>query len=31
MKDKFSRILVAVDGSKESMDAAEYANLNLIL
>lgn len=25
MKDKFSKILVAVDGSKESMDAAEYA------
>ena len=25
MKDKFSKILVAIDGSKESMDAAEYA------
>jgi nucleotide-binding universal stress UspA family protein len=25
MKEKFSKILVAIDGSKESMDAAEYA------
>jgi len=25
MKEKFSKILVAIDGSKKSMDAAEYA------